>query len=94
MPSVKSPWCSTPGTWDALAILERETGRKVYNILQLRVHPAIKSLKKEIDAADRSDPWDVELTYITSRGNWYFTSWKGDMEKSGGIATKYRDSLL
>jgi UDP-N-acetyl-2-amino-2-deoxyglucuronate dehydrogenase len=81
-PLVLNPW-----NLDALAILERETGRKVYNILQLRVHPAIKSLKKEIDAADRPDPWDVELTYITSRGNWYFTSWKGDMEKSGGIAT-------
>jgi UDP-N-acetyl-2-amino-2-deoxyglucuronate dehydrogenase len=81
-PLVLNPW-----NLDALAMLEQETGRKVYNVLQLRVHPAIKAIKEKIDRTERSDPWDVELTYITSRGNWYFTSWKGDMEKSGGIAT-------
>ena len=80
-PLVLNPW-----NIDSLADLQRESGRKVYNILQLRLHPAIIALKQRIEeAGDRKH--DVDLTYITSRGNWYYTSWKGDLSKSGGIAT-------
>jgi UDP-N-acetyl-2-amino-2-deoxyglucuronate dehydrogenase len=59
----------------------------VYTILQLRLHPAILELKRQVDAAGPNKVFDVNLSYITSRGNWYFASWKGDKEKSGGIAT-------
>mgnify|MGYP001024475910 FL=1 len=81
-PLVLNPW-----NIDALGKIEKETGQKVYNILQLRVHQSIIDLKKKIDAAPKDKVFDVDLTYLTSRGNWYYTSWKGDMEKSGGIAT-------
>lgn len=81
-PLVLNPW-----NLDALAELERETGRRVYNILQLRVHPAIIALKEKVTRERRGEKYVIDLTYITSRGNWYFTSWKGDMEKSGGVAT-------
>jgi UDP-N-acetyl-2-amino-2-deoxyglucuronate dehydrogenase len=81
-PLVLNPW-----NLDALAELELETGRKIYNILQLRVHPAIIALRAKIHAEPASKKHDVDLTYITSRGNWYFTSWKGDIQKSGGAAT-------
>lgn len=66
--------------------IENETGKKVFTILQLRYHPAIIQLKKEIEASAGKD-YDITLTYITTRGNWYFKSWKGDISKSGGIAT-------
>ena len=80
-PIVLNPW-----NVDALAEIEAETGRRVYTILQLRLHPAIRALKEEY--SDYSgDPIDVDLTYITSRGSWYHHSWKGDVSKSGGIAT-------
>ncbi|MBP3254381.1 MAG: Gfo/Idh/MocA family oxidoreductase [Bacteroidales bacterium] len=81
-PIVLNPW-----NIDALEQLEKETGHKVYNILQLRLHPAIIEWKKKIDAADKDKIFDVDLTYITSRGLWYYTSWKGDVSKSGGVAT-------
>lgn len=81
-PLVINPW-----NVDALAELERETGRKVYNILQLRVHPAIIALKRKIESEDSSLRHQINLTYITSRGRWYFSSWKGVDEKSGGVAT-------
>ena len=81
-PLVLSPW-----NLDALADIENETGRKIYNILQLRVHPAIISLKERIEKTPTSEKHDIILTYITSRGKWYFHSWKGDIKKSGGIAT-------
>jgi len=81
-PLVLSPW-----NLDALADIENETGRKIYNILQLRVHPAIISLKERIEKTPASEKYDIILTYITSRGKWYFHSWKGDIRKSGGIAT-------
>jgi UDP-N-acetyl-2-amino-2-deoxyglucuronate dehydrogenase len=80
-PIVLNPW-----NVDALAEIEAETGRRVYTILQLRLHPAIKALKEKYDNYT-GDPIDVELTYITSRGSWYHHSWKGDVSKSGGIAT-------
>ena len=81
-PLVLNPW-----NIDALSNIEKETGQKVYNILQLRVHKSIIELKKKIDAAPKDKIFDVDLTYLTSRGNWYYTSWKGDVSKSGGIAT-------
>lgn len=82
-PLVLNPW-----NMDALAEIEKETGRKIYNILQLRHHHAVVSLKEKIDKAGHTDKkYDIDLTYITSRGSWYFYSWKGDEEKSGGIAT-------
>jgi UDP-N-acetyl-2-amino-2-deoxyglucuronate dehydrogenase len=80
-PLVLNPW-----NIDGLAEMERETGRKVSTILQLRLHPAIKELKARIDASPKNE-FAVDLTYITSRGRWYHTSWKGDEAKSGGIAT-------
>jgi UDP-N-acetyl-2-amino-2-deoxyglucuronate dehydrogenase len=67
--------------------LESETGRKVNTILQLRLHPNIVKLKEQIDNGPKDKVYDFDLTYITSRGNWYYTSWKGDVSKSGGIAT-------
>ena len=81
-PLVLNPW-----NVDVLQTVENETGKRVYNILQLRLHPAIMALKEKVDSAPGDIVYDVDLTYITSRGNWYFTSWKGAESKSGGIAT-------
>ena len=81
-PLVLNPW-----NIDGIAEMERQTGRKVNTILQLRVHPEIAALAKRIKAAPASKVHDVDLTYITSRGRWYYTSWKGDDNKAGGIAT-------
>ena len=67
--------------------LEKETGHKINNILQLRLHPNIVKLKEKIDKSPADKKYDFDLTYITSRGSWYYTSWKGDTSKSGGIAT-------
>jgi UDP-N-acetyl-2-amino-2-deoxyglucuronate dehydrogenase len=80
-PLVLNPW-----NVEALEEIEKETGNKVYNILQLRLHPSIAALKKEIEQSG-DKIYDIDLTYLTSRGSWYFNSWKGDMGKSGGIAT-------
>ena len=71
---------------DALEKLERETGRKVFSILQLRCHPSIIKLKEKIDGKINEKKHEVELTYITPRGKWYHSSWKGDVSKSGGLA--------
>jgi UDP-N-acetyl-2-amino-2-deoxyglucuronate dehydrogenase len=81
-PIVLNPW-----NIDALEEIERETGRNVYCILQLRLHPAIIALRDKILSGFKDKVYDVDLTYITSRGSWYYTSWKGDISKSGGIAT-------
>jgi UDP-N-acetyl-2-amino-2-deoxyglucuronate dehydrogenase len=81
-PLVLNPWNA-----EALIQLEKETGKKINNILQLRLHPNIIKLKEKIDNSPKEKVYDFDLTYITSRGNWYFTSWKGDVSKSGGIAT-------
>ncbi len=81
-PLVLNPW-----NVEGLLDIEQETGNRVYTILQLRLHPALLELKKQVDAAPPGKIFDVDLTYITSRGNWYYASWKGDKEKSGGIAT-------
>lgn len=81
-PLVLNPW-----NIDALQDYERETGGKVWNILQLRHHQSIIDLKKKIMEGPADKIYDIDLSYITSRGNWYHYSWKGDMEKSGGVAT-------
>ena len=75
---------------DQLAKIEKETGKKIYNILQLRLHDNIIALKERVEYELKQDPnkmYDIDLTYLTSRGKWYFVSWKGDENKSGGIAT-------
>ena len=71
----------------SLEEFERDFGKKVYNILQLRLHPSLIDLHKKVKKTQIETKYEVDLTYITSRGNWYFTSWKGDESKSGGIAT-------
>ncbi|MBK7477622.1 MAG: Gfo/Idh/MocA family oxidoreductase [Haliscomenobacter sp.] len=81
-PLVLNPW-----NIDALKEIEQETGQKVNCILQLRLHPAVIALREKIQQGPKDKIWDVDLTYLTSRGHWYYTSWKGDVEKSGGIAT-------
>ncbi|MBU1340614.1 MAG: Gfo/Idh/MocA family oxidoreductase [Proteobacteria bacterium] len=81
-PLVLNPW-----NLDALAEIEKESGMRIYNILQLRVHPSIMALKKQIQEENKKEKYQIDLSYITSRGNWYFTSWKGSPDKSGGIAT-------
>ncbi len=81
-PLVLNPW-----NVDALKELEKETGKKIYNILQLRLHPSIIELKKKIEEGPKDKIYDIDLAYITSRGKWYHYSWKGDVQKSGGIAT-------
>ena len=72
---------------DALAKMEEESGQRVWNILQLRLHESIMELKKKVDTAPKDKIFDIDLTYLTSRGNWYYTSWKGDVSKSGGVAS-------
>ena len=81
-PLVISPW-----NLDALAELEKESGKRIYSVLQLRVHPSIVALREKILKGPAGKKYAIDLTYITSRGNWYFSSWKGDVDKSGGIAT-------
>lgn len=81
-PIVLNPW-----NIDALEQMERETGKNIYTILQLRLHPSIIALKQKVENSPADKIFEFDLTYITSRGNWYYTSWKGDVEKSGGIAT-------
>jgi UDP-N-acetyl-2-amino-2-deoxyglucuronate dehydrogenase len=81
-PLVLNPW-----NVDALTEIEKETGKKVYTILQLRLHPAIIELRNKILNGPSEKIYDVDLTYLTSRGHWYQVSWKGDDSKSGGVAT-------
>ena len=81
-PLVLNPW-----NLEGLLEMEKETNQQVFNILQLRLHESIIALKKKVDAAPKDKVFDFDLTYITSRGKWYYASWKGDERKSGGIAT-------
>ncbi len=83
----EKPITLNPWNLDGLLEIEKETKRKVYNILQLRLHEDILALKKRVDALPANTIHEIDLTYITSRGNWYYTSWKSDLEKSGGVAT-------
>jgi UDP-N-acetyl-2-amino-2-deoxyglucuronate dehydrogenase len=81
-PIVLNPW-----NVDGLLQLERETGKKVYTVLQLRYHPVIKALKERVGKEPAGKKHDITLTYMTPRGNWYFSSWKAEEPKSGGVAT-------
>ncbi len=81
-PLVLNPW-----NVDGLAEIEKETGKKINTILQLRLHPSIIALKEKINKGPKDKIYDVDLAYLTSRGNWYHFSWKGDPQKSGGIST-------
>jgi UDP-N-acetyl-2-amino-2-deoxyglucuronate dehydrogenase len=86
----EKPLVLNPEDIDALKIIEKETGKKVYNILQLRLHESIIALKEKVTKELQENPdkiYDIDLTYLTSRGKWYFTSWKGHQDKSGGIAS-------
>lgn len=81
-PAVLNPW-----NIDGLQEIERDTGRRVNTILQLRLHPAIIELRDKVRAEADERKHEVDLTYITGRGRWYLQSWKGDVHKSGGVAT-------
>lgn len=81
-PLVLNPW-----NIDALAELEKESERRVFTILQLRVHAALLALREKLLAEPKEKKHRVDLTYITSRGIWYLVSWKGQRERSGGLAT-------
>jgi UDP-N-acetyl-2-amino-2-deoxyglucuronate dehydrogenase len=81
-PVVLNPW-----NLEALREMEKETGKRIYPILQLRLHPAIIDLRRKMLDSANGRKVDIDLTYITSRGKWYLVSWKGDISKSGGIAT-------
>ena len=83
----EKPLALNPRNLEGLRDLEDRTGHKVYSILQLRLHPAIQKLYHKIQSSLASTIYDVDLTYIAPRGKWYYASWKGDEEKSGGIAT-------
>lgn len=86
----EKPLVLNPSDIDELKQVEKETGKKVYNILQLRLHPSIVALKEKVSKELEENPekmYDIDLTYLTSRGKWYFESWKGKQEKSGGIAS-------
>ena len=81
-PLVLNPW-----NIDGLAEIEKETDRKIFTVLQLRLHPAIISLRERVQKEFKGKKYEIDLRYITSRGHWYHISWKGDPQKSGGIAT-------
>ena len=81
-PIVLNPW-----NIDALQEIENETGRKIYTVLQLRLHPKILELREKIMNGSKDKVYDIDMTYVASRGNWYSISWKGDIQKSGGVAT-------
>ena len=81
-PIVLNPW-----NVDALQEIEKESGKNIRTILQLRLHPSIMALKKKVEQEGKGKIYDIDLTYITSRGRWYFVSWKGNHSKSGGVAT-------
>lgn len=81
-PIVLNPW-----NIETLTELEKETTKNIYTILQLRYHESIVKLKNEIENSKRTEKYDIDLVYITGRGKWYQYSWKGDISKSGGIAT-------
>ena len=81
-PLVLNPW-----NLEGLKELEKESNKRIYNILQLRHHKSIIDLKQKIDGLPKDKIHDIDLTYITSRGKWYHYSWKGNIEKSGGVVT-------
>jgi UDP-N-acetyl-2-amino-2-deoxyglucuronate dehydrogenase len=87
-PIVINPW-----NLDALQELEEETHKRVWTVLQLRLHPSLLELKRRLETEDRRD-YEVELTYVTARGRWYDVSWKGSVERSGGIVCNIGIHLL
>lgn len=80
-PLVINPW-----NLDALQELEQESGKRIYTVLQLRVHPKLIALRQMLQERQSTTQWEVVLTYVTARGPWYHVSWKGSEEKSGGVA--------
>jgi UDP-N-acetyl-2-amino-2-deoxyglucuronate dehydrogenase len=92
-PLVLNPW-----NLDALSAMEKESDKSVYSILQLRLHPSIIALKSMVENRPTDQTFEVDLTYIAARGNWYHASWKADLSKSGGIITNlgihFFDTLL
>lgn len=83
----EKPLLLNPWNIESLIDIEKESGRKIHNILQLRHHPVIIELKEKIEKLPKNKKHNIDLTYITSRGKWYYYSWKGDKSKSGGIVT-------
>jgi len=83
----EKPLVPTPALLDELALVERESGKRVFNILQLRHHDAISRLRRKVLENRHNTKFDVDLTYVTSRGRWYMESWKGDAHKAFGVAT-------
>jgi UDP-N-acetyl-2-amino-2-deoxyglucuronate dehydrogenase len=83
----EKPLVLSSGEVHALAKQEQSSGKRIFNLLQLRLHPNIALLKEKVAAGAQNQKWDVDLTYVTPRGKWYHNSWKGDEHKSGGIAT-------
>ena len=83
----EKPVTLNPWNIEALMKIEEQTGHQAYNILQLRLHDSIRALKERIDNGPTDKIYDIDLTYITPRGRWYYASWKGDDHKSGGVAT-------
>jgi len=83
----EKPLVPSAALLDDLALVERETGKRLFNILQLRHHPAITALRQQVQTKQSDRKYEVDLTYITSRGRWYAQSWKGDPRKSFGIAS-------
>lgn len=81
-PIVLNPW-----NVDALQEIEQETGQRIYTILQLRLHDTIQALKERVAESNVAEKHVIDLSYITARGHWYLHSWKGDIHKSGGVAT-------
>jgi UDP-N-acetyl-2-amino-2-deoxyglucuronate dehydrogenase len=81
-PVVLNPWNIKP-----LQELEEESGKRIYTVLQLRVHPTLKALKEKLKGKAQAKKRDIVLTYVTTRGPWYLASWKGNLERSGGLAT-------
>jgi len=77
----------TPWNLDRIEEIEKVSGKKIFTVLQLRLHPSILALKEKINNNNRAEKHEIILTYITPRGPWYLQSWKGDISKSGGIAT-------
>lgn len=86
----EKPLVLNPEEIDHLKIVEKDTQKKIYTILQLRLHDTIISLKEKVKKELEKNPnkiYEIDLIYITSRGRWYYVSWKGDESKSGGLAT-------
>ena len=83
----EKPVALSPWNIEALEQVEKETGHKAYTIFQLRLHPSVIALRKKIEEGPKDKVYDVDLSYITPRGYWYYASWKGNIQKSGGVAT-------